>query len=112
MGVGAADIASAHAHGASGGGGDDSTCGLDAATLRRRVASAVAMLGSRKPAKQEAATATLGAIAYSAQDNNHQRYDFQAVVVASGGIPLLVRVGRGTWTPLRGTPRASPLTSR
>jgi hypothetical protein len=69
--------------------------GLSAATLRE-IASAVAMLGSRKPQERAAGA---GASTRIARDevcihSNRKLVEFQEAVVAAGGIPLIARAGR------------------
>ena len=70
---------------------DGGTGGIDAATLRD-VSGAVAMLGSRKATERAAGAHTLCSIKKLGGDSNRKLYEFQAAVVAAGGIALLVRV--------------------
>jgi hypothetical protein len=68
------------------------TGGLPAATLRE-IASAVALLGSRKPQGRAAGARALVRIAKHdvGAKSNRKLVEFQEAVVAAGGIPLIVR---------------------
>jgi hypothetical protein len=73
-----------------GGGG---TGGLSAAATLREIASAVAMLGSRKPQERAAGAFALARIAACevGDRSNRKLVEFQEAVVAARGIPLIVR---------------------
>jgi hypothetical protein len=65
---------------------------VSAATLRE-IASAVAMLASRKPQERAAGAFALARIAERdvSYVNNRKLVEFQEAVAAAGGIPLIVR---------------------